>query len=472
MSHAITRPVDVLAALAILALGGLGYATLAARSARGEEEPQPAPAPSVRVTPVARARFEEPVVGRGIARAPRAFAVQALIEGRVASLARELESGSQVVAGEELYRLDPETVHLALREAAAALAQARDRALELELEGAQLEERVRSLEGERSVYEELVGANEEAREIARAQLERSRRLLEQDAMAKSAEEQARKAFVEETQRYLEAKARLATFAVEVETARGRIALVAARRKTAAAEVEAAASRLERIQLDEGRTSIRSPVTGSVVLVDPETGTRSRPPAEGDLVAKGQVLGWVLPRSGAIEVPVALDVGEAFRIRGAHPEREFDPDTVFADVPEVRVEWAEDPGSVWVGRLVRLEAGFERRTGMITVVVRVEATREYSRPDRKIPLVHGMECRVVFPPTLIEDAIAIPVAALDEGGRVHVARDGKIEVRQLTLGPIAGGRAVVLGGLEPGDLLVVTRLPAAAPGTRVHPVAER
>jgi membrane fusion protein (multidrug efflux system) len=70
---------------------------------------------------------------------------------------------------------------------------------------------------------------------------------------------------------------------------------------------------------------------------------------------------------------------------------------------------------------------------------------------------GMIGRVAFVRRVIADAVAVPLFALvDKGGEriVFVEKDGVAASRTISIGVIEGDRVQVVGGLDPGDHLIV------------------
>jgi RND family efflux transporter MFP subunit len=68
-----------------------------------------------------------------------------------------------------------------------------------------------------------------------------------------------------------------------------------------------------------------------------------------------------------------------------------------------------------------------------------------------------------------DSIRIPETAFYGEGTVYVVKDGRLEPREVKSLAIDEGFILVKGGLEPGDVLLTTRIPEAGEGLLVQPL---
>ncbi|MDP4625704.1 MAG: efflux RND transporter periplasmic adaptor subunit [Akkermansiaceae bacterium] len=121
--------------------------------------------------------------------------------------------------------------------------------------------------------------------------------------------------------------------------------------------------------------------------------------------------------------------------------------------------------VWLAEPVRVDPEIDRKTLSASVVVKVLVA---DRTEFPLPPV-GLFVKVEMEGEMLEDIAEIPRRALMEGGRVIVmGDDGKIDFREVELVRMTEKTAVVHGGLEGGEKIVLTRLSAPVVGMEVAP----
>lgn len=240
---------------------------------------------------------------------------------------------------------------------------------------------------------------------------------------------------------------------DVEAADTRAATSAARAAAAAARVEAAeaARRFAEATLDN--TLIRAPFTGTVLRKEAEVGEVVAPSVGGGLTR-----GAVVTMADLTTLEVEVDVNEAYiaRVRSGQEARiilDAYPDTGFR-------------GSV---RQVVPTADRQRAT----VQVKVSIT------DRDPRILPEMGARVDFltpePPGGTPAAPATPVmrvpaaAVREHDGQtvVWLVRDGRLEPRVVSAGPVSGGYREIRSGLAGGELVLVGGVETPRPGLRVR-----
>ena len=119
-----------------------------------------------------------------------------------------------------------------------------------------------------------------------------------------------------------------------------------------------------------------------------------------------------------------------------------------DVP-VQVTVPGDKGETPKGVLEFIDNAVDATTGTIVVKGR------FDNADHR--LTPGQFVQVTLPTTRIANAVTVPVEALQssaKGSFVFVfGRDGKVQQRYVTPGPVAGPRLVIDKGVEPGEQVV-------------------
>ncbi len=120
-----------------------------------------------------------------------------------------------------------------------------------------------------------------------------------------------------------------------------------------------------------------------------------------------------------------------------------------------------PGRTFAGRIVRISPAANSGQRTYTAEVKVDNRQELIKP--------GMFCRVHVLLATVTDAIVIPRDALVESGEqrlVYLVKDGKVEVREVTVGAQSDSKVQALSGVEEGDLLIISGQTLLAKGQRV------
>ena len=240
---------------------------------------------------------------------------------------------------------------------------------------------------------------------------------------------------------------------DLDAADSRAAQADARARAAQARVEAADAGLRLAQATYENTLIRAPFTGTVLRKDAEVGEVVAPSVGGGLTR-----GAVVTMADLATLEVEVDVNEAYiaRIRGGQPARitlDAYPDTSFR-------------GAV---RLVVPTADRQKATVQVKVAIL----------DHDPRILTEMGARVEFlePAATARDAAAPPArprvtvpadAVRSEGDStvVWLVRDGRLERRAVTAGPVSAGTREVRAGLSGGELLLVGGVTDPKPGMKV------
>ena len=120
---------------------------------------------------------------------------------------------------------------------------------------------------------------------------------------------------------------------------------------------------------------------------------------------------------------------------------------------------------WSGRIARTEGELDPGTRMVKMIAEVE--RPYDQPDGTPPLTVGLFVDAEIEGREVADAVVLPRAALQSERHVHViGDDDRLAVRPVEVLRLLGEEAYVLG-LQSGEKVSLTRLPAAADGLRVR-----
>ncbi len=354
-------------------------------------------------------RFGRIVAGRRVPLGMR-------VGGRVIWVAPELIEGGRVRAGEPLLRLDPFDYEIALREARAAVAEARARLGELEAELAA----ARDLE---SLVAEQVA-------VARREVDRQERLRGRNIATEKALDAARLELALRRVSLRENRRRQRTLEQRI-----------AQQEAVVRRLEAAAERARR---DLAATELVAPFDAIVGEVDIGPGRQLGP--------KERIA--TLYELAGLEIAFTLTDRQFARLWPAGlPGR------------EVTALWRNSAGSfVLTGEISRLASDIDPASGGVELRARITAD-----PDAA-PLRPGAFLEVVIPDLVYENVVALPRSALYEGERVYVVENGRLQPRQVEPVGRDGERVLVRGALAAGDRVVVSRLVEIGPGLRVRIVS--
>jgi RND family efflux transporter MFP subunit len=293
---------------------------------------------------------------------------------------------------------------------------------------------------ESSEYQAAVGE-------ARANLATARAVL---AEAVAAEEQAERDA--ERVRRISAEGEGLIAPQELETAVSNAAQSAARARAAQARVDAAAASLRFAQASLENTVVRAPFTGTVLRKDAEVGEVVAPSVGGGLTR-----GAVVTMANLETLEVEVDVNEAYIGRVSHGQ-------------DARITLDAYPDTSFAGVVRQIVPTADRQRA--TVQVKVSIT------DRDPRILPEMGARVDFiaPEPAGGGAVAagpprfrLPASAVREmDGRtvVWLVRDGRLEPREVTAGPVSADYREVRSGLAGGERVLTGGIEAPEAGMRV------
>lgn len=403
---------------------------------RSEAREPPVPATVIAAPEVA---YVPRAVGYGEARPTRVWRAVPEVAGEIVASHPELRSGALIRAGAELYRIDPTGPELSIREAEAAIAAS--------------EAALAELAARRDSTDSLLAIERERLAVAEAELERQRTLLARGTVSQSVVDRQEREYLAQ---------RLA-----VQDLENTLARMPSEERRLEAELELQRAHLARARRDLANTVIRAPFDLRVAGAPAET---------GQVVQLGETL---MQGDGidAAEVEAEVPI-EHFRAL-IDPERRPDFSSLervseaigsLGLTAEVRLRGA---GGIarWSARVARISEAIDPRTRTVGVVVSVDRPYENARPPEQPPLVKGMYVEVRLCGPARGPAVVIPRVAL-HNGRVYLAGpDDRLAIREVTLTGRLGGIAVLSGGVDPGERVVLTDLVPAIEGMLLDPRAD-
>lgn len=418
---------------------GLAVAAWLVAQRGGPEQSVPREQPTP-VTAIAAPKisYVPRAIGYGEARPARVWRAVPEVGGEIMATHPELQSGALIREGAELFRIDPTGPELAIREAEAAIAAA--------------EAALSELEARLDSTERLVEIERERLALSKAELDRQKTLLERGTVSRATVDRQEREFLQQ---------RLA-----VQNLENTLAGLPAERRRLEAELEREHARLARARRDLEHTVITAPFDLRVAGTAAETGQVvqvGETLMQGDSIAATEVEAEVPIEQfrALIDPDLDLDLGlgsvgridEAIEALGLRAE--------------VRLRGAGTTAS-WPARVDRMSEAIDPRTRTVGVVVVVDDPYARARPPEKPPLVKGMYVEVRLCGPTRGPAVVIPRSALHEG-RAYLAGDGdRLEIREVTIAARQHGVAVLAGGVEAGERLVLTDLVPAIEGTALAP----
>ncbi len=231
-----------------------------------------------------------------------------------------------------------------------------------------------------------------------------------------------------------------------------------------AAVDAAKSRLAQAELDLTRTVVSAPCNALVLKETVEI---------GQLVnARSAVATLVCTDAFRVEVSVPLnELGwvEFPDVAGSQPSEHL-PDAV-AEGPAVRImrDLGNGESVQWTGWVERLLGDVTENGRMARVLVLVPDPRGLKPGGgHRSPLLLGEYVRVeILGPTLSQ-AIVLPRSSLREEEHVWVYNaQQELEIRRVEVVLRRRNSVLIRAGLEDGDQVVTSSLPAALPGMRLQ-----
>jgi RND family efflux transporter MFP subunit len=394
--------------------------------AEGRQPPAPAergePARTVRVIEAPLVELIPKAKGYGPVRPARVWTAVAQVAGRVVEIHPKLRDGEILPQGVLLVRIDQTDYELALSQARAELAE-----LEVQEQNAQAS----------------LAIEERNLNLARQDVERKRKLVEQGTASQSS--------VDEAERVM-----LST-RTAVQTLRNTLALIPAQRRV----LEARATRAKR---DLERTEIRAPFTLRVanlaIEADQYVGV-GQSLLEGDDVER-------------VEIEAQFALSTLRRLFIGRPDLKVDITRISEQLPEVigldplvRLDLGNYIAE-WQAEFVRFGDQVDLQTRSMGVVVAVDRPFDKIKPGYRPPLSKGMFVQVVLRGKPEKPRLVIPRNAV-RNGIVYVAGvDDRLRRRPVEVLFTQGPYSVIASGLATGERVVVSDVIPAVSGMLLRP----
>jgi RND family efflux transporter MFP subunit len=237
---------------------------------------------------------------------------------------------------------------------------------------------------------------------------------------------------------------------QVQAIRNRQALAGPLMVQKQAALSLARNDVEKMDLVLEKSRILAPFTGLVL---------SRLVEQGDYVNPGQILGSVY-RAGALDVAVRIPLAE---LRWIQPL--FDR----GQLPEAQVRMANaapQDARDWPARVARIKAEIDDQTRTLPMTLEIlpDPGPDSGNPLETLKPGAFVQCRIEG--KRFDDIHVLPRHLVHPGNRVYVVKDGRLEIRKVSVLRKFNDQVFVESGLAPGDHVVSSPLPGAYDGMAV------
>jgi len=376
---------------------------------------------NVEVFDVERCDLQEIISAFGTARADREVVLSAQVAGEIVEIHPRLKIGqavrpvgeSQRLPGDLLVRIDREPYQERVR-------QAQDRMAE---DQAELEELQKQDENNNILLQK---AQQDVK-LFQAEYDRVRKLYDKNVVAES----------EMTSAHLE----LQRYELVLIRAENENRLFPLRKKRVLSQMETHRGDLRLARLDEARTEVRPPFEGILgeVLV-----------GQGQYVGVGEPLVKLIDKT-KVEIPVPVTLRDYAKIAAK---------VRAGEQPRVELAENETAPARWIGHVVRVAPEADERTRTVNVFVHVENT------EQPVPLLPGTFVHARIDGPILNQTLVVPRDAI-VGGKVFAASRGRATGQTVVVERTLQSLAIIKGGVQPGDHLILTNLDIIHDGARVE-----
>ena len=212
---------------------------------------------------------------------------------------------------------------------------------------------------------------------------------------------------------------------------------------ARASLQAAQAEVESAKLNLDRTYVRAPFSGRV---------RTKASDIGQFVTPGSRLGRIFSTDVVeVRLPLSddqlskLDLPLAFVSKNRASAPKVDLHAIVAGKPRH-----------WEGRIMRTDSAYDTSTRALFAIAEVFDPYGAGASDDGVPLAPGLFVDADVAGKSFENVITIPRDGLRPQDEVYVVDDkGKAEIRKVTVLDATSDRAVLTGGIEVGELVILS-----------------
>lgn len=219
-----------------------------------------------------------------------------------------------------------------------------------------------------------------------------------------------------------------------------------------ARVDAARAEVNQAELDLKRTQVNAPFDAQIIRRQANLGSQ---------VGAGQAVAEMV---GVEEYWVVASVPLRHLERIGFAEKQQGGSGV-----SLTMKSAWPAGTARQGEVTRLIGGLdpESRLAQVLITIKDPLSRESDAPPLLLDTI--VEARIAGKP--LEGVVQISRDYLRQGDAVWVLKDGKLEIRKVTIAFSDAGSVYISEGLESGDQVVTTSLSAVTPGQPLRRVGD-
>ena len=203
--------------------------------------------------------------------------------------------------------------------------------------------------------------------------------------------------------------------------------------TSKADIAQAEAKLKATRVEQGRVALYAPFDGIVAKIVGELGEYSTPSPPG------------------VPTPPAIDLIDDTCLYVSAPMDEVDAPRISAGQP-VRISLDALPGKTLPGK-VRRVAPYVLAVEKQARTVEIEV--DFEQPEQLGKLLVGYSADVEILLDQRPDTLRVPTAAIQEGGKVLVVSNDRLEERQIKTGLANWEYTEVLEGLQAGERIVTS-----------------
>ena len=227
---------------------------------------------------------------------------------------------------------------------------------------------------------------------------------------------------------------------------------------AEAQLLSAEADLKEARLNVARTEINVPFLGRV---------RERNVGIGQYVTAGTILGRVFS-TDIVEIRLPLTDTQLAEL---NLPMGFMADEFNAPVVQFKAMVGRHE-HFWTGHIVRINASVDQQTRMIYAIAEVEDPYGAAAHDGA-PLAVGMFVSAEIEGADSQVAMVLPRLALRNADKVYVVNDeNRLEIRTVTILSTSEDLVMVAKGVEPGEKVVTSTIPAAVDGMEVRAISRQ
>ncbi len=419
----------------------LGIAILAFFASRRKELPRKEVqevATPISVVQVDFAPIQPVAIGYGTTKAARTWTAVSEVAGRIVNVRPNLESGTQVKAGEMLVEIDRTDYEIRLQGRQADY----DKALA----------NVQELEAGQRADETSLAIEHELLDVTQTDLERQIGLRRNNVISDTELENA--------------KSNLLRQRASVQRLENTISLYPSKIAAARAAVSLAESRLAEAQRDLEKTRIVAPFSGTLADVQLEP---------NQVVVMSERL-FELWDATIVEVEAQFSPSQLARLLPSGVSRyQNDESSLLSLLEAEMILRSGDFQQSFLAKPVRLGESVDQRTRTLSVVVQLAMDHDASKilaTDKSLldraPLLSGAFCEVILRGPQQSTALPVPRTAFEDGHVYTVNSDDRLKRTKVTVGTTVGDIRTVTDGIEPGSLVAIRPPVPAIDGQLVAP----